>query len=291
MWCAIPLWRIVAQGEVPIPIWLAYGPLGLSFCACFWQTIGQVLFYTSISDVAYPGKDKARRRCCISAFFWCLAVMLLPAALYIYKDGMVRGAILALLIMLSGNVFMAIAHKAMHEVVRKHSSSQKKTKPPLIVKMDELCGAICRYFYPGQALGLLCYIAGIAGPLCLYDLSAMSYFSTTNFYLCFVGILQLSFACLLEGKRVPTFPVCWCRRKSPGLQFTSRLGKALELLKKHGLDNKRQEDSPAEVALESLSSTSTLQVAAAPDMDLIGCIDHLTLTLTPNPNPNPNRNL
>ena len=94
-------------------------------------------------------------------------------------------------------------------------------------------------------------------------------------------------ACVLEGKRVPTFPGCLCRPqyqslspKSPivrqlsGLQFTSTLGKALALLTKHGLETKRRKEFPVEVAMESLLSTSPLMVAAAPDMDLMSCVEH-----------------
>merc|ERR1719201_1559804 len=97
------------------------------------------------------------------------------------------------------------------------------------------------------------------------------------------------YACILEGKRVPTFPGCLCRRgpqsqsltpkvfslrKLTGLQFTSTFGKALALLTKHGLDTERRKEFPVEVAMESLLSTSPLMVAAAPDMDLMSCIEH-----------------
>ena len=83
------------------------------------------------------------------------------------------------------------------------------------------------------------------------------------------------FACFLEGKPVPTFPACLCRRgQQPGLQFTAALGNALALLKKYGLDNQHQEDFPVEAAMESLLSTSPLMVAAAPDMDLMSCVDY-----------------
>ena len=59
-----------------------------------------------------------------------------------------------------------------------------------------------------------------------------------------------------------------------GLQLTPALGKALALLTKHGLEMKRQKEFPVEVAMESLLSTSPLMVAAAPDMDLMSCIEH-----------------
>ena len=55
-------------------------------------------------------------------------------------------------------------------------------------------------------------------------------------------------ACVMEGKRVPTFPGCLCRLKKQralfGLQFTSTLGKALSLLSKHGLEHKRRKEFP-----------------------------------------------
>ena len=59
-----------------------------------------------------------------------------------------------------------------------------------------------------------------------------------------------------------------------GLQLTSTLGKALALLTKHDLEIKRQKEFPVEVAMESLLSTSPLMVAAAPDMDLMSCVDY-----------------
>lgn len=42
----------------------------------------------------------------------------------------------------------------------------------------------------------------------------------------------------------------------------------MDLLTRHGLDMKRQQDFPVEVEKESLLSTSMLMVAAAEDMDL-----------------------
>ena len=89
-------------------------------------------------------------------------------------------------------------------------------------------------------------------------------------------------ACVLEGKRVPTFPGFLCRQRQrkfigrafSGLQFTSTLGEALALLTKHGLDTERRKEFPVEVVMESLLSTSPLMVAAAPDMDLMSCIEH-----------------
>ena len=96
----------------------------------------------------------------------------------------------------------------------------------------------------------------------------------------FIGGVCMEFwACILEGTRVPTFPVCLCRRgdrsqRLTGLQLTPALGQALSLLRKHGLDTQRRKEFPVEAAMESLLSTSPLMVAAAPDMDLMGCIDY-----------------
>ena len=99
-----------------------------------------------------------------------------------------------------------------------------------------------------------------------------------------VGVWGILIACLIEGKRVPTFPCCLCRRKSgpktnrkllSGIQLTEGFGMALKLLQKHGLDMERRESSPVEAALESLMSTSPLMVAEAEDMDLMSCIDYL----------------
>ena len=103
----------------------------------------------------------------------------------------------------------------------------------------------------------------------IYDFQLIFFIGGVN------GVLTAS---LLEGKPIPTFPGCLCRReyrrKLSGLQFTSTLGKALSLLTKHGLEIKRQKEFPVEVAMESLLSTSPLMVAAAPDMDLMSCIEH-----------------
>ena len=138
------------------------------------------------------------------------------------------------------------------------------------------------------------------------------------------GVNGEMWACVLEGKPVPTFPGCLCRRgpqstrgsltpqspkgslKTPkrqltGLRFSTTLGKALALLTKHGLDTERRKEFPVEVAMESLMSTSPLMVKAAPDMDLMSCVDYfldrcvdghrsLSHNPTPNPNPKPNPN-
>merc|ERR1719182_1057998 len=100
------------------------------------------------------------------------------------------------------------------------------------------------------------------------------------------GAVPAFLACILEGRRVPTFPGCLCRselrslsprgspRKLTGLQFTSAFGEALSLLTKHGLDTERRKEFPVEVAMESLLSTSPLMVAAAPDMDLMSCVEY-----------------
>ena len=91
--------------------------------------------------------------------------------------------------------------------------------------------------------------------------------AVNNFWLGALGILV---ACLFEAKRVPTFPTCLCRHRErseslitglSGLQFTSTLGKALELLTKHGLDTERRKEFPMEVAMESMSiGTSAVRI-------------------------------
>ena len=94
-----------------------------------------------------------------------------------------------------------------------------------------------------------------------------------------LGIAQIMYACFIEGKRVPTFPRYLCqgskkqttthsKTPQPGLQLSAALGNALTLLAKHGLDHGRKKDFPAEVAMESLSSSTPLEVAAAEDMGL-----------------------
>ena len=118
--------------------------------------------------------------------------------------------------------------------------------------------------------------------------TCLRYVSPTNYWI--IALLTYYWqagsgellACFLEGKRIPTFPMCLCRRRKQskglprlsGLQFSSTLGKALALLAKHGLETKRRKEFPVEVAMESLLSTSPLMVAAAPDMDLMSCVEH-----------------
>ena len=117
--------------------------------------------------------------------------------------------------------------------------------------------------------------------MCLGELTAISYWVKALFVYILGGLSFTLYACFLEGKRVPNFPVCLCRRtreaqsrQSTGLQFTSTLGKALKQLKKYDLDKQRQKDFPVEAAAECLLSTSTLMVADAPDMDLASSIDY-----------------
>jgi len=91
----------------------------------------------------------------------------------------------------------------------------------------------------------------------------------------FQGLPFVFLPCLLEGKPRATFPTCLCRREQhSGLQFTPALGKALALLKKYGLDTQHQQEFPVETAMESLLSKSPLLVGAAPEMDLMACIDY-----------------
>ena len=107
------------------------------------------------------------------------------------------------------------------------------------------------------------------------------WFLSVNLNIVISGVGQEFNACILEGKPVPTFPRRLCQprkadtpRRLTGLQFTSKLGEALALLEKHGLDTERRKEFPVEVALESLLSTSPLMVATAPDMDVTGCVEH-----------------
>ena len=103
--------------------------------------------------------------------------------------------------------------------------------------------------------GQIIYIARF---LCLDDLDAtIGNISATYFYVVSIGVQFWCYACLFEGKSVPEFPLCLCRRcsmcrqntaqkisaygterevSSRGLQFTANLGRMLALLTKHGLD-------------------------------------------------------
>ena len=119
-------------------------------------------------------------------------------------------------------------------------------------------------------------------------LVCFTYMSPTNFWIMtamvhlWLGSSGIVLACLFEAKRVPTFPMGLCRRRGrsniiprlSGLQLSSTLGNAMALLAKHGLDTERRKEFPVEAAMESLLSPSPLMVAAAPDMDLMSCIDY-----------------
>lgn len=181
---------------------------------------------------------------------------------------------LGMLLILGSAVLIVIAHCEIRKIVREHSAS--KTKPALVVKMADLSVAICRYFY---SFVVCCsvwvlYVA-LLNPF-LIKLSPTSHWIGYSFR-CFIqGLCFVFIPCLLEGKPCPMFPTCLCRRgQHSGLQFTPALGKALTLLKKYGLDTQRQQDFPVETAMESLLSKTPLMVKAAPEMDLIACIDYL----------------
>ena len=73
LWCPITLSTLMAQGDIAIATGPGHGFDVLSVCAVCLQIFGQTLLYTSIFDVAYPGQDKARRRCCFSSFLWGLS--------------------------------------------------------------------------------------------------------------------------------------------------------------------------------------------------------------------------
>ena len=127
-----------------------------------------------------------------------------------------------------------------------------------------------------QAQFVVSFLLLAVNNLCLGDLSATSYWILKQYWFaCGVGVTSICFTCLIEGKGVPTFPMCMCRCRRQkkefnmsGLVFSSKLGEAVSLLDKHGLDHKRRKEFPVEAAMESLLSTSTLKVAAAKDMDL-----------------------
>ena len=135
------------------------------------------------------------------------------------------------------------------------------------------------------AVGKFVMMFIIIGYAIVFDLSpTMSYFLFGQYAIA-LGVQGILMACLMEGKRVPTCLTRWCRcaresevkgrRKLSGLQLTCTLGKALALLTKHGLDTQRRQDSPVEAEVEVLLSTAPLMVAAAPDMDLMRCVDYL----------------
>ena len=103
----------------------------------------------------------------------------------------------------------------------------------------------------------------LARALCLDDLSGViRELGEAYFYVGMVGLQFWCYACVLEGKPVPDFPLGLCRqgcrgahnsadqeravtyalnrasnrRSNRGLQFTATLGRTLALLTKHGLD-------------------------------------------------------
>lgn len=290
------LWTLVAQGEITLGkigasnyVWLAHSSDILIFCGAVTSDVGQVLLYTSICDMVYHGQEMARKRRCINISFWILAgtttlmfgfftfVPLTGVKIWTSK-GMSRTMPMAgkVVQFMYSTLFVFKAHWKMNEVVKKQSGMSLTS--PLICKMEELCRAICRYYYAGQAQFVVCFFLLTANNLCLGDLSASSFWILKQQWFAFgVGVTSICFTCLIEGKGVPTFPMCLCRRQKKefniskqlsGLGFSSKLGEAVSLLDKHGLDHKRRKEFPVEAAMESLLSTSTLKVAAAQDMDL-----------------------
>ena len=109
------------------------------------------------------------------------------------------------------------------------------------------------------------------------SMDSKTYWIQESFEGVFLGICYAFALCLLEGKPVPAFPMCLCRRgqQSPALHFTAALGDTIGLLKRYGLDTQRQKEFPVETALESLLNKSPLMVAAALDKDLLGSIAYL----------------
>jgi len=111
------------------------------------------LLMTSIFDTAFPGDEMSRQRCFVSVLLWILAsVIILSLFAPVITGGGVGFNIftggmyfLITVIILS---LMIVAHRKMLQVVSHYSTSA--AKPPLVVKVDELCDAICRYYYPLQ---------------------------------------------------------------------------------------------------------------------------------------------
>jgi len=143
-----------------------------------------------------------------------------------------------------------------------------------------------------QVLWCAGIVAQLAYGYCLNDLSAIHNWVWKQLGDILFGVGHILYASLLEGKRVPTFPMKACRRqykvlpgkkrnsirvrlkRLSGLQISGTLAKALELIRKYGLESERQVQSPVKVAIESLLSNSTLEVAASPEMDLTSSIDY-----------------
>ena len=210
-------------------------------------------------------------------------------------------------------LFQYFLQHLLAQAVRTYRKS--KIKPPLIVKTDELCGAICKYWYvsqvrqnlksatvqvthrsllihttsSSQVVFVIHLIIFLARKLCLDNVSATMHWTLLGIFYVNCGIFGVCYANLLEGKRIATFPwvlcrprVCTniCNKKArinlqlSGLNLNSELGKALQLIVKYGLDTERQKNNPVDFALESLLSTSTLMVGAAPDMDITKSIEY-----------------
>ena len=146
------------------------------------------------------------------------------------------------------------------------------------MKVEGLSAAICYYYYAHLFFFLLPPIILLNVINCAPDLSPTTVIVLNGFRKDVLQPVAMElWVCFLEGKRVPTFPLCCCRhqesseqshRPQAGLQMTPALGKALKLLAKHGLDEARKKDFPVNVAMESLLSSTTLEVAAAEDMGL-----------------------
>ena len=119
----------------------------VNWCGGAFLDLGVAVYCTNISDMLYAGKETSRRRRCINLSFWILVslellcTIIMIAVLCVSEDlsdiTNVYIAPFLLLVrfvtILYSNIFMATAHRAMHQVILRPASLTRKIRASIIV--------------------------------------------------------------------------------------------------------------------------------------------------------------
>ena len=136
MFIALVAIRVASQGKnagargAVYYIWVRSAMRILNWCACSFLETGFALYFTSICDMLYPGEEMNRRRRSINLSLWLPASLATMCTIFMVVvfcvsedlseiiNVYVAPLVLCVryLAMLYGNIFMIIAHRAMHQV-------------------------------------------------------------------------------------------------------------------------------------------------------------------------------
>ena len=119
----------------------------VNWCGGAFLDLGVAVYCTNISDMLYAGKETSLRRRCINLSFWILVsiellcTIIMIAVLCVSEDlsdiTNVYIAPFLLLVrfvtILYSNIFMATAHRAMHQVILRPASLTRKIRASIIV--------------------------------------------------------------------------------------------------------------------------------------------------------------